>query len=87
MNTQSILPTTMATEAEKRKETTKLQWVQTITLHEECYTYVKIDERTDVKRSTCFDIVKNDTVRRKPRIVTAHTANTPRKGRPEKPNH
>lgn len=50
----------MATEAQKRKETTKSQRVQIITLREKGYCYVKIAEKTSVKQSTSFDIVEHD---------------------------
>lgn len=76
----------MATEAQKRKETTESQRAQVITLREEGYSYVKIAERTGVKRSTCFDIVKRDKERREPGNPTPYTASAPRSGRPEKLN-
>ncbi|KAH8144913.1 uncharacterized protein LAJ45_11034 [Morchella importuna] len=45
-----------------------------ITLYEVGLTYNEIEERTGVKRSTCWNIVKRDKDRRKPGSLTPYTA-------------
>lgn len=68
----------------KRQETTEVQRAQVITLRGVGLSYAKIAEKTGIKKTTCFDIVKRDEERREPDTKTPYTASAPRSGRPLK---
>ncbi|KAH8145963.1 uncharacterized protein LAJ45_10105 [Morchella importuna] len=69
-----------------RVETNDAQRSKVITLFELGLTYSEIVERTGLKKTTCWNIVKRDKERRVPGCLTPYTASAPRSGRPEKLN-
>lgn len=70
-------------ETKARKKSTKGQRAPVITFQEVRVTDAKIADRTEVPKTTGFDIVKRDQESRKVGELTTYTASAPHSGHPE----